>query len=124
MSSFLHMSLPHLVLNLFAFLYLGFDLESYLGTKKIISIFLLSSLMGNMWTLVNHPNALACGLSCALMGYMGCLLCVYIVRMDAENYMNILCKGNFIVLCSVIALNIFLSLQSSMNLAGHLGGLT
>ena len=68
---FLHGSLTHLVYNLFALIIFGIILESTIGSKKFLSIFLVGGIIANIISFIWYPNAL--GASGGIMAIMGCL---------------------------------------------------
>lgn len=68
---FLHGGLSHIVYNLFALILFGLILESILGSKKFIFIFLASGIIANLISFSFYPSSL--GASGAIMGILGTL---------------------------------------------------
>lgn len=70
-SIFLHGSLAHLILNLFALLLFGFILEKIIGTKKFLAVFFVSGVVANLVAINFYSSSL--GASGAIYGILGCL---------------------------------------------------
>ncbi len=70
-SIFLHGSLSHLVLNMFALILFGLILESLIGSKRLLLVFFLSGILANI-VAVNFYNS-SLGASGAIFGVLGCL---------------------------------------------------
>lgn len=70
-SIFLHASIPHLLLNMFALLLFGFILEKLIGGKKFFLVFLASGIVANLIAVNFYPSSL--GASGAIIGIIGCL---------------------------------------------------
>ena len=72
--AFLHGSLLHLVVNMYSLWIVGSQVEKYIGRIKYIAIYLLSALMGSMFSILFLDNSLSVGASGAIFGLMGSLL--------------------------------------------------
>lgn len=68
---FLHGSIVHLFYNLFALLLFGIMLESLIGSKKFLWLFLISGILANVASFWFYPSSL--GASGAIMAIIGCL---------------------------------------------------
>ncbi len=73
-SIFLHGSLAHLLLNMFALALFGTILEKFIGTKNFLLIFFSSGILANVGAMVFYPSAL--GASGAIFGVIGALAIV------------------------------------------------
>lgn len=70
-SIFLHGSLSHLIYNIFALALFGSILESIIGSKKILGLFLVSGIFANIFSVFFYDSSL--GASGAIFGVIGTL---------------------------------------------------
>lgn len=115
---FLHLNLMHLIFNMYALFILGTQVETFLGKRKFITIYLLSGITGSMLSAC-FSNTLSVGASGAIFGLMGSLLYFgYHYRLYIGNAIK-----NQIV--PIIIFNIILGIlyYPSIDMAAHLGGL-
>ena len=68
---FLHGSVAHLFYNLFALVLFGIMLESIIGSRKFLWLFLISGILANIISFYFYPSSL--GASGAIMAIIGCL---------------------------------------------------
>lgn len=73
-SIFLHGDIVHLIYNMMALFFFGIYLESFLGSKKFISIYLISGIIANIITLPFYNLSL--GASGAIFGIIGALIVI------------------------------------------------
>lgn len=97
---------------------IGSQVETYIGKIKFLIIYLLSTLMGSLFSIVFLDNSLSVGASGAIFGLMGSLLYFgYHYRLYLSNALT-----NQIV--PIIILNLILGFSSSsIDNAAHIGGL-
>ena len=69
---FLHGGLGHLVYNLFALLLFGGILESQIGSRKFLWVFLVTGVLANIFSVGFYPSSL--GASGAIFGIIGALV--------------------------------------------------
>ncbi len=118
-SMFLHVSIVHLILNMYSLYVLGPQLESFYGKFKFLIIYLVSGIAGNLLTLpLLQSNVVSVGASGAIFGLMGSLLYFgYHYRV----YLGTVIKSQIIPL---IVLNLLIGfLATSINNFAHIGGL-
>lgn len=118
-SMFLHVSIVHLILNMYSLYVLGSQLESFYGKFKFLVIYLVSGIAGNLLTLpLLQSNVVSVGASGAIFGLMGSLLYFgYHYRV----YLGTVIKSQIIPL---IVLNLLIGfLVTSINNFAHIGGL-
>ena len=72
-SPFLHANLPHLYFNMIALLLLGREIDSTLGTRRFITIYLAAALGGDLLVLATGQER-TLGASGAIYGLMGAAL--------------------------------------------------
>ena len=117
-SAFLHGSLTHLIVNMYSLWIIGSQVETYIGKVKYLIIYLLSALMGSLFSIVFLENALSVGASGAIFGLLGCLLYFgYHYRLYLSNALT-----NQIV--PIIIINLFLGfVLNGVDNGAHIGGL-
>jgi len=117
-SAFLHGSILHLVVNMYSLWIIGSQVETYIGKVKYLIIYLLSALMGSIFSIVFLENSLSVGASGAIFGLMGALLYFgYHYRLYLSNALT----GQLI---PIIILNLTLGfISTGIDNAAHIGGL-
>src|SRR5262249_26451136 len=71
-SMFLHFGLIHLALNMYALYLFGTLLESFLGTRRMLAIYLISGLLGSIASFAfGSPREPSAGASGAIFGLLG-----------------------------------------------------
>ncbi len=116
---FLHLSLPHVFINMYSLYAIGPAVERFFGTPRFVSIYLLSGISGVVLSLALSPNPSA-GASGAIFGMLGAL--------SAFLYRHRTLFGRFgrlqlRQLVLVALLNLGLGLTRGIDNWGHLGGL-
>ncbi|MBP9792361.1 MAG: rhomboid family intramembrane serine protease, partial [Flavobacterium sp.] len=71
---FLHIGIFHLLMNLYALMYIGVLLEPHLGKLKFISAYLLAGLLASVTSLWWHDFTVSAGASGAIFGMYGVFL--------------------------------------------------
>jgi membrane associated rhomboid family serine protease len=85
----LHSGIVHLIVNIMSLLATGIKLERAYGTLKIIIIFVVAGIMGELFSALFNPNAVGVGASGATMGITGSLFGEFF-----HNYKKIKNDGN------------------------------
>ena len=78
-SIFLHAGISHIIGNLLPLIFIGLPLESKIGSRRFMLIYLMSGLVGNLGFLalhLGHPTG-ALGASGAIFGIVGALAFLY-----------------------------------------------
>jgi len=116
--AFLHGSLIHLIVNMYSLYIIGSQVETYLGKVKFLIIYLLSAIMGSVFSIVFSENSLSIGASGAIFGLMGSLLYFgYHYRLYLSNAITS-------QIIPVIVLNLALGfILSGIDNFAHIGGL-
>ncbi len=117
-SAFLHGGLVHLVVNMYSLWVIGSQLETVIGKTKFSIIYILSALMGSMFSAVFLKDSMSLGASGAIFGLMGSLLYFgYHYRIYLSNALT-----NQII--PIIIINLILGFTiSGIDNAAHIGGL-
>lgn len=115
---FLHIGLLHLIMNGVAIYYLGRDLEAIYGHFRFLLIFLLSGIMGNIFSFAFN-DAISAGASTAVFGLFSTTLVM--ARAQPNNsYLQAVARSYRTLIIINIIFNLF---SPGIDLAGHLGGL-
>ena len=117
-SMFLHGGIIHLALNMYCLYAIGPQLESFYGKIKYLAIYLLSGIIGGLFTLLFiDSTTVSIGASGAIFGLLGALLYFgYHYRI----YLGEVMKSQIIPL---IIINVVISFIFGFNNIAHLGGL-
>lgn len=114
---FLHVGIVHLFFNSYALYANGPVVESLFGKAKFAAVYLLSGLIGSIFSYVFSPNASA-GASGAIFGLLGSLL--YFRRRNKEIFSRVF--GSRLMM--VIGINLFYGfVQPGIDNWGHIGGM-
>ena len=115
---FLHLSLVHILCNMYSLYILGSQIETFLGKAKFLFIYFISGLCGGLASCLLNGNVPSVGASGAIFGLMGAMLyfCYYY-----RTYLGEALKRQII---PVIALNLILGFMlSGIDNYAHIGGL-
>ena len=116
---FIHIGVFHVVLNMFAFLYIGTLLEPRLGRVRFLTAYLLTGITASLASLYWHTNVLSAGASGAIFGMYGVFLAMLTTNLIEKATRNAL-MGSTIVF---IAYNLFYGTAQGIDNAAHIGGL-
>ena len=115
---FLHGSIMHLLFNSYALYVIGSQIENYFGRIKYLIIYLVSGLMGALFSMTFGGNVASIGASGAIFGLMGALLYFgYHYRVYLGNVLKT-------QLIPLVIFNLFLGfILSGVDNFAHIGGL-
>ena len=118
-SIFLHAGLIHYLMNAYALILLGKQVENFYGHLKTLIIFIFSGVVGNLLSLIlMADNDISVGASGAIFGLMGALLYFAI---NQRTYMAEALKKEIL---PVIIINLLLGFMvTGINMYAHIGGL-
>ncbi len=117
-SIFLHGSLWHLAVNMYSLWIIGNQVENFVGKFKFLAIYLMSGLMGSLFSLIFLGNSMSIGASGAIFGLMGCLLYF------GYHYRLYLSSTLTRQIIPIIVLNLALGFMvNGIDNAAHIGGL-
>ncbi|MHA1669494.1 MAG: rhomboid family intramembrane serine protease [Promethearchaeota archaeon] len=114
-SMFMHGDLNHLVSNMFGLLLFGTYIEQSLSKVKYLFIYVISGLIGNLFTLILYPSyVISYGASGALFGIIGVVFIMIYIEGD-----------RFFLTLAILYLLYFIisSFEPGINLWAHLFGL-
>lgn len=112
-ATFVHVNLPHLILNMFFLLIFGLRAEGFFKGTEFLFIYLASGFVGNLLTLLLPLLTVSAGASGAIFGIFGASV-IYIRKAFGMPVSNALIYS---------FLFLMLSASGGVNLFAHLGGL-
>jgi rhomboid protease GluP len=112
-SIFVHVSIVHLLGNMFFLLIFGLRAEELFSLKEYLLIYFLSGLAGNLLTLLFGFDMVSAGASGAIFGVFGACT-IYFRRAIGQSIMSALVYAFFLLM---------ISSGPSVNIFAHLGGL-
>jgi len=118
---FLHIGILHLLLNMYALLYIGLLLEPYLGKTRFLSAYLISGIAASMTSLYWQDLTISAGASGAIFGMYG----VFIALLTTNILDKSVKKALFTSIAVFVGYNILNGLKSGSGIdnAAHIGGL-
>lgn len=118
-SSFLHIGLLHLMLNMVALLYIGNILEPIIGRYKFIFSYFLTGMFASLFSLIWNANTISAGASGSIFGIIG----VFTALLTTTIFGIGVRKSVLPNMLFYIILNIALGFKGDIDLAAHMGGL-
>lgn len=116
---FLHIGIFHILLNMYALLYIGVVLEPYLGKARFAFAYLFTGILASLSSIYWHPNIVSAGASGAIFGMYGVFL-----AMLTTNFIDKSVRKPFLVSIVVfVVLNLANGLKEEIDNAAHIGGL-
>jgi rhomboid protease GluP len=116
---FLHIGIMHLLLNMYALLYIGILLEPILGKWRFALAYLLTGLVASMTSIFWHDQIVSAGASGAIFGMYGVFLALITTNIiDAKARKPLL--GSMTIF---IGYNLLFGLKGGIDNSAHIGGL-
>lgn len=118
---FVHIGIFHLLMNMYALIYIGLLLEPFLGKTRFIAAYLLTGIASSMASLWYHDITISAGASGAIFGLYGVFLALLTTKLLDKSV-----KRAFLASILVfVAYNIVNGLKpdSGIDNAAHIGGL-
>ena len=118
---FIHIGFLHLLLNMYALLYIGLILEPYLGKTRFLAAYLLTGVVASLTSLWWHDYTVSAGASGAIFGIYG----VFLALMTTNVMDKTIKKSLFTSIGVFVAYNILngFAKDSGIDNAAHIGGL-
>jgi rhomboid protease GluP len=117
--NFLHIGIFHLLLNMYALLYIGVLLEPLLGRLRFLSAYLLTGLTSSIASLWWHDLTVSAGASGAIFGMYGVFLAMLTTNLIEKTARKALLTS----IAVFIGYNLLNGLKGGIDNAGHIGGL-
>ncbi len=118
-SVFLHIGIFHLLMNMYALVYIGLLLEPILGKTRFLSAYLMTGLLASLNSLWWHPMTISAGASGAIFGMYGVFLAMLTTRLIESSTRKALLTSIVVF----VVYNLISGLQGDIDNAAHLGGL-
>jgi rhomboid protease GluP len=117
-AGFLHIGIQHLVINMLTLYFLGLYLESILGSVRMLLVYLMSIIGGNVLSAVLAANSVSAGASTGIFGLFGAF--IFLGAEFHENPLIHQLARQFLIL---VIFNLVADLMPGIDMAGHVGGL-
>jgi rhomboid protease GluP len=116
---FLHIGVFHLLMNMFALVYIGILLEPYLGKARFATAYLLTGIAASVCSLWWHDITISAGASGAIFGMYGVFLAMLTTNLiDKASRKSLLYSiGIFVIY------NLANGMKGGIDNAAHIGGL-
>jgi rhomboid protease GluP len=118
-NTFLHIGIFHLLLNMYALVYIGLLLEPYLGKIRFISAYLLTGLTASIVSLWWHDITISAGASGAIFGMYG----VFLAMLTTDLIEKTARKALLTSIGVFVAYNLINGIKGGIDNAAHIGGL-
>jgi rhomboid protease GluP len=116
---FLHAGIFHLLMNMYALLYIGLMLEPYLGKIRFLSLYILTGIAASTTSLWWHEYTVSIGASGPIFGMYGLFLAMLTTNLIEKN-----ARKAFLISISVfVAYNLLNGTKDNIDNAAHIGGL-
>ncbi|MBM7635508.1 rhomboid family intramembrane serine protease [Streptococcus saliviloxodontae] len=114
---FVHIGWEHFIMNSLTLYFVGSMAERVWGSLRFLLLYLLSGIMGNLFTLLLTPGVVSAGASTSLFGLFAAFAVVgYYGR---SPYLQQVGKSYL----ALIIMNLFVNLfMTNVGMAGHIGG--
>lgn len=117
-SAFLHSNLIHIACNMYSLYIIGPEIQQAYGTKKYLTIYIISCITSTLLSYFLNPNSISVGASGGIFGLMGALLAFAIIERNKIQ------KKYISSLIQIIIINLFIGLSiKNIDNFGHIGGL-
>ncbi len=116
---FLHVTLPHVLINMYSLYAIGPAVERFFGTARFVAVYLLCGIAGVILSLAFSPYPSA-GASGAIFGLLGSLGAFLYLHRGLFGRFGLLQLRQIVL---VALLNLGLGLMPGIDNWGHLGGL-
>lgn len=115
---FVHIGWQHFLFNIFAIYVVGQLAEQVWGSRRFLLLYLLSGIMGNIFTLFLTPNVVAAGASTSIFGVFAAITVAgYFGR---NPYLKQMGQSYQAIIVVNLIFNLFMP---NVGLVGHVGGL-
>lgn len=118
--NFIHIGVIHLLMNMYALLYIGAYLEQLVGTDRLSVAYVLTGLCSASASLMIHPDSISAGASGAIFGLYGIFLSYLLFhRIERHQRRSLLYSIGFFVVYNLLTG----ARTEGIDNAAHVGGL-
>lgn len=115
---FVHIGWEHYFFNILALYFVGQMAEQIWGARQFLTLYLLSGVMGNLFTLTFTPRVIAAGASTSLFGVFTAIALTG--HFGRNPYLKQIGRSYQALIVLNLVFNLF---TPDVSIAGHLGGL-
>jgi rhomboid protease GluP len=116
---FLHIGIVHLLMNMYALLYIGVLLEPILGRTRFLVAYLVTGIAASATSLAWHDLIISAGASGAIFGMYGIFLAMLTTNLIEKSARKAMLSSILIF----VGYNLLYGSQGSVDNAAHIGGL-
>jgi rhomboid protease GluP len=116
---FLHIGIFHLLMNMYALLYIGLLLEPHLGRTRFTAAYLLTGITASIASLWWHDLTISAGASGAIFGMYGVFLAMLTTNLIEKSARKALLTS----IAVFVGYNLLNGLKGGIDNAAHIGGL-
>ena len=117
--NFIHIGAFHLLMNMYAFMYVGLLLEELIGSRRMFMSYLLTGLCSATFSLYMHGETISAGASGAIFGLYGIFLAFLFFHRIAKEQRKALLTSILIF----VGYNLVYGMKAGIDNAAHIGGL-
>ena len=117
--NFIHIGAFHLLMNMYAFMYVGLLLEDLIGSRRMFMSYLLTGLCSAVFSLYMHGETISAGASGAIFGLYGIFLAFLFFHRIAKEQRKALLTSIRIF----VGYNLVYGMKAGIDNAAHIGGL-
>jgi len=118
-SCFLHIGVIHLLMNLYALVYIGIQLEPHLGKTRFLAAYLLTGIAGSANSLYWHEFTVSAGASGAIFGMYGVFLAMLTTNLIEKTARQAMLTS----IAIFVGYNLLNGARGGIDNAAHIGGL-
>lgn len=116
---FVHIGIIHLLLNMYALLYIGVLLEPFLGRARFLTAYLLTGIAASVTSLWWHDFSISAGASGAVFGMYGVFLAMLTTNLIDKSTRKALLTSIMVF----VGYNLINGMKGGIDNAAHIGGL-
>lgn len=117
---FIHIGVAHLFMNAIGFLFAGLLLESIIGSRNLLVLYLACGIIASLVSALWNTNVISAGASGAILGTYGFILSAFSIN---NGYNFKLDNGLKASIAIYVVYNLLMGLTGGIDNAAHLGGL-
>ena len=117
--NFVHIGAFHLLMNMYAFIYIGIWLEHLIGTRRMFVSYLLTGLCSAVFSLYMHAETISAGASGSIFGFYGIFLAFLLFHRIERSQRKALLTSILIF----VGYNLIYGIRAGVDNAAHIGGL-
>lgn len=118
-SCFIHIGILHLLLNMYALVYIGLILEPYLGKSRFLAAYLLTGIAASVTSLYWNDLTISAGASGAIFGMYGVFLAMLTTNIIEKSARRAMLTSIVVF----VGYNLMNGMKEGIDNAAHIGGL-